>query len=460
MISRAECKEWASKDLLAYIQFCDDKYKVARVHQHVAKVLHRVERGQCKRLILNMPPQHGKSRLCTVELPTWLLGKNPRTNIICASYGQSLANRNSSEARDRMVTGEYSYLFDTKLHAQLQAVNEWRTEERGGYRAAGITGPVTGHRADGLIIDDPFKDHAEAHSASQRENVWNWFLSTAYTRLSEKGFIIIIMTRWHVDDLVGRLIDKDRQEELQNAGVESEKWEHINLPALAEEEDPLGRSEGDALCPELYGLERLKAIRITLGTYLWTALYGGSPVRKGGNYVNIEDFQIAKPGNVPEGLRWMRYWDLATEEKETADYTASVKGAIDDDGNLYLADMVNKKLEWPKSKQLIKDLAESEMIVVGIEAVAGFKVAYQEVKGVVSDNVVVTEQGVDKDKLTRALPWIALTEAKKVFLVQGEWIAAFGIQAEAFPSAPNDDMIDAVSGVYSMLTGGREILVA
>lgn len=452
-----EIRDLAKNDLLFFTAVCDPKYQIAELHEFLARELHKIATGETKRLILSLPPQHSKSRTTTVELPTWLLAFDPTWKVAVASYGQDLANRNSREARERMDTEGFRFFSDTRINPVHAAVDSWTVIGGGSYKAVGIGGPLSGHSVDLLIIDDPIKNPEEAFSATYRDKVWDWYLSVAYTRLSPRGAIILISTRWHPDDLTGRLL------KAQAEG--GDQWRHINFMAIAEEGDMLGRAPGEALWPQRYTIERLKQIREALGSFLWAALYEGRPTEKGGNYIDVGAFEVVLPSEVPEGLRWMRFWDLAATQKEATkasdpDYTAGVKGAIGPNGEFYLADMIAGQWEWPKARERIKNVAAAERILVGIEAVSGFKTAYANLREVLPADVMSMEVGADKDKLTRALPWIALTEARKVRLVKGDWIVAFMRQAEEFPRSAHDDMVDAVSGVYGMLTGGMRVLVA
>lgn len=456
-VVRAEARD----DLLFYTQFCDPSYCVGSVHRHVARVLERVARGELKRVIINLPPRHGKSRLTTVEFPTWVMGRDPRRQFILASYSANLATKHSREARLRIVERRFNFLFPgVDLFRGAMRAEAWSTTSGSHYRCAGVGGTITGHGADFLIVDDPFADHAEAHSPTIRETVWNWYLSTLYTRLAPGGAIIIIMTRWHTDDLVGRLLSPLRQEDLRGTGAIEEAWHVVKLPALAKAADPMGRPEGTALWPESYPAERLRAIQATVGHYLWASLYDQEPTQQGGNYIDSADFVVVPRDRIPEGLRWMRFWDLATSAKESADFTVGVKGAIDKAGNLWLADLWRGQWEWPRARAMIKQVAETEAILVGVESVGGFKSAFQNLREVVSGSVVLNEVGVETDKLTRALPWIALTEQRKVFLVAGNWISDFLTECRTFPSGAHDDQVDAVSGVYQMLKRPVQIFLA
>lgn len=472
--SRSEVYQDAYNDFLFYIQLCDPRYRPGKMHEFIAHKLGLVARGESLRLILNTPPQHGKSRMTAIEFATWLLGRNPRINIAVASYGQKLSNRASREARKRIQSPVYQWLFpETRL--AYGAVEHWGTTAGGSFRAVGVGGGITGLPADVIIIDDPLKGHEEATSFAYREKIWEWFVSEVMTRLSPTGVIIVIMTRWHVDDLCGRLLDPKRIEEMKALGFDRDIYKHIKLPAIAKENDLLGRKPGEALWPEKYSSDWIRAQMALMGTYQSAALYDGDPVIKGGNYISIEQFQTIKPQHVPPNLCWMRFWDLAATEaeeikKNDPDETAGVSGAIrrleqlGPDGKpieeLYLRDMVYWKDKWPVSREKIRVIAQAEKILIGVEAVSGFKTAADNLREVLPEDVMMRQVGVDGDKLTRALPWIALAENKRVFLVEGEWNTPFMLQAESFPDGDHDDRVDCVSGVYRMLKSGRVILLA
>lgn len=397
------------------------------------------------------------------------MGHNPSKHVVLASYSANLSKERSVEARHRTLEPIYHRIFPGMRSRGIKASSEfWGTNKWGSFKAVGVGGSLTGRGADLLIVDDPFSNYEEAHSQTIRDNVWNWFLSVAMTRLSPDATVIIIMTRWHVDDMVGRLMDPSFQK-LLGDGPDSEKFERINLPALADTDDPLGREQGESAYPEKFTAERYKAIQSLLGSYLFSALYQGNPVRKGGNYCNVDDFVICDREEVPADLRWSRFWDLATSEDTMADFTASPAGAMGPPPgwkpkplpsggfeempktHFYIRDMIRGQWEWPKSRERIRATAELERIEVGIEAVAGFKTAFQNVREVLPGHIPLREIGVSKDKLTRALGWMAMVEAKKVILVRGDWINEFKSEVEAFPAGKHDDMVDGVSGVYGMV---------
>ena len=190
----------------------------------IAEKLEAVERGEIDRLMINMPPRHGKSELASRRFPAWFLGRHPNKSVIAASYNSDLAADFGRQVRNIVAAREYANLFETKLAEDSRAANRWNTDAGGSYVAAGVGTAITGGGADILLIDDPVKDREEADSEIQRQKVWDWYTSTAYTRLAPGGRIIVIQTRWHEDDLSGRLLVE------QAKG--GDKWEILELPAI------------------------------------------------------------------------------------------------------------------------------------------------------------------------------------------------------------------------------------
>lgn len=242
--------------LLDFTQATYGNYTPKPYHRALASALEQVERGEITRLMIFCPPRHGKSELASVRFPAWYLGRNPDKKLIAASYGAGQAYKFSRKARNLMQSPAYRRLFPgSRVASDAGAVQFWALENlEGQYAAAGIGGPITGEGADCILIDDPVKDHTAAMSLTIRENAYDWYVSTAYTRLNdERGAIILIQTRWHEDDLAGRLL-----QEMADGG---DQWTVIRFPALAEADDPLGREEGEALWPERFSTAALERTR-------------------------------------------------------------------------------------------------------------------------------------------------------------------------------------------------------
>lgn len=410
-----------------------------------------VAAGRIKRLMVFMPPRHGKSELTSRYFPAWYLGIFPDRRIILASYEADFAATWGRKARDLLEEHGPSF-FGIKVSQKSAAANRWDIDgHEGGMVTAGVRGPITGKGADVIIVDDPVKNDQEANSTTYRDATWEWYLATLSTRLQRDGAIILIMTRWHEDDLAGRLL------RAQEEG--GDRWEVLSLPAIAEEKDSLGREPGEPLCPAMFPLSMLGATRERLGSYWWAALYQQRPSPAGGGIFKREWFRTVPLEQAPMWLPWVRYWDLATSTKTTADYTVGAKVALAEDGTIWIADVVRGRWEWPDARKVIVQTAllDSSGTAVGVEKVGFQGAAWQELlrePALAAHTILPAE--VDRDKVSRAMPWAARAEAGKVTLVAGQWVGEFLSELETFPHGAHDDQVDAVSGAVQMLAQAVE----
>lgn len=415
-------------------------------HQlYLYDALDRVTRGTCKRLMIFMPPRHTKSETVTVRYSAFRLEQQPKLNIIMGSYNQKLANRFSRKIR-RIAQTRIAMSPDRK------AVDEWETAIGGGVRAVGVGGGITGFGGDLIIIDDPVKSREEAESETYRDKCWDWYNDDIHTRLEPGGSIVLIMTRWHDDDLAGRLLKTMKEE---GGG---EQWEVVNLPALAEENDPLGRAEGEALCPERYDVSALEAKKKQIGAYSFAALYQQRPTPAEGALFKRDWFPADHVlDKAPEGLRWARGYDLAVSIKTSADYTASFRCAFDRDGNLYIADGFRKRIEYPEQRRYVvrKMVSEGKQTQHGIEKALHGQAFVQDLRTVPAvRGIAFKAVKVENDKYTRALPWANLAEEGKVYLIKGPWISEFMDEILRFTGKgdTHDDQVDAVSIAVQLLS--------
>lgn len=306
----------ASRERL--IPFCltyDKNYIANWHHKKLAEALEAVERGEILRLIVEMPPRHGKSQLGSIDFPAWYLGRNPDKEIITASYSGELARDFGGKTRDVINDPQYQAIFTTRLKADSKSKDKWRTQEGGSYTSVGIGGPITGRGAHILLIDDPFKNREEAESRLIRDKIWDWYTSTAYTRLEKGGAVIVIMTRWHTDDLVGRLLDR------QDKG--GDQWVRVRFPAIAQEQEE-HRDIGEALWSEKYDLAALQNIKANVGIYDWQALYQQNPVASETQEFRKEWIRYYEDHEIQnKDLYYYTMVDLAGE-KEDADHNAIV----------------------------------------------------------------------------------------------------------------------------------------
>lgn len=417
-----------------------------RHQQYLYSALQKVTDGVTKRLMIFMPPRHSKSETVTVRYAAYRLEQNPKMNVILGSYNQKLANRFSRKVK--RIAG--SRLAISK---ERKAVEEWETAIGGGLRAVGVGAGITGFGGDLILIDDPVKSREEAESEAYREKCWDWFNDDLYTRLEPDAAIVLTMTRWHDDDIAGRLL-----KEMDEGG---EKWEVVSLPAIAEDSDPLGRKKGEALCPDRYDLEALEKRRAKLGAYSFAALFQQRPVPIEGALFKRGWFKdkVIDADALPANLNWARGYDLAVSQKTSADYTASFRCAFDKAGNLYIADGFRKRLEFPDQQRfVVKRMVSEKNTVHGIEKALHGEALVQSLRRVPAvRHVAFKAVKVDTDKYTRALTWANLAEEGRVFLVRGGWCDEFLDEVCRFTGKgdTHDDQVDAVSLAVGMLSKRR-----
>ena len=287
-------------------------------HQRIAEQLEAVERGDIDRLMIFMPPRHGKSELASKRFPAWCLGRDPKRQIIAASYNSDLASDFGRNVRNIVAAPEFGQVFTgVSLAPDSQAANRMNTNRGGTYVAAGVGTAVTGRGADIALIDDPFKDREEADSERRRETVWDWYRSTLYTRLMPGGAVVLIQTRWHEDDLAGRLLEHEGR--VEDGG----QWTVLDLPAID--------ASGAALWPEWYDVPALMRIKDTIGQREWSALYQQQPQPDEGTYFQrdwLQEWTTLPP------LNYYGTSDYAVTDG-AGDYTVHRIWGVDQHGTIY-----------------------------------------------------------------------------------------------------------------------------
>ena len=310
----------AQRSLCMFTLRFQASYQAGWVHQDICKRLekfsHDVIARKSPRLMLFMPPRHGKSTIVSKNFPAWHLGHRPEHEIIITSYAASLATKFSKQVRELVRNPAYEAVFKTRIDPENQGAEMWMTTKGGGLLAAGVGGPLTGNGAHILVIDDPVKNREEAESMTSRQSVKDWYTSTAYTRLAPGGGVLICQTRWHDDDLSGWLL-----EEAKNGGDE---FEVVVYPAIATQDEyqlPNGkvvtfpmagakklRARGEALHSDRYDVKALKQIERAVGPRDWAALYQQTPVPDTGNYFDKGYFRFYE-GAAPGPLNIYAAWD-------------------------------------------------------------------------------------------------------------------------------------------------------
>lgn len=320
----------AAQDLMSFCVATDKNYDPQFFHRVIAEALMKIETGEIKRLLIELPPRSGKSQLTTINFLAWYLGRHPDKNIITASYNSDLASKFGGQTRDLMNEPAYKMIFpQSGLKEDTTAKNYWRTKQGGGYLAVGVGGTATGFGADIIAIDDPVKSSEEADSEVYREKVWDWYTHVARTRLEKDGAIILCMTRWHSDDLAGRILDREV--------TGGERWHRVTFKAVAEENDRY-RDVGDVLWPKKYSKEDLVNTRHEIGERAFYSLYQQTPIA-GENQIFRPEWMKKEfePASL-EGKTLNRYItiDVANTEKDGADYTGVLVVDIDADNNWYI----------------------------------------------------------------------------------------------------------------------------
>lgn len=436
----------ARQSLIEFTKYTLPQYIEAKHHTLIAEKLEAVERGEIDRLMINMPPRHGKSELASRRFPAWFLGRHPNKSIIAASYNSDLASDFGRQVRNIVSSGEYAPLFKTALAEDSRAANRWNTAQGGSYVAAGVGTAITGRGADILLIDDPIKDRQEADSETQRETVWDWYTSTAYTRLAPGGRIIVIQTRWHEDDLSGKLLAE------QARG--GDKWDVLELPAI--------NDDGAALWPDFYPIEALERIRAVLPARDWSALYQQRPAPDEGDYFKREWFKwYTVP---PNHLRTYGASDYAVTAKG-GDYTVHVVAGVDPDDNLYILDMWRSQAEshvWVEEfinlVQKHRPLNWGEEQGQIIKSLGPFIDKRMRERRVYCRREAMASVA---DKPTRCRSFQARAAMGKVYLPHNApWIADLLGEMMNFPVGKHDDQVDALGLIGRMLdtmTSGRPI---
>ncbi|WP_081386731.1 phage terminase large subunit [Paenibacillus odorifer] len=422
------------------------------------KALMDVSEGRIKRLIVTMPPRHGKSERVSKKFPVWHIGRYPNDEIILASYALSLSRDNNRIARDTFM--DRSGIFGVQISGARQSAESWGIEgHRGGVNAAGVGGPITGKGARIAIIDDPLKNAEEANSEVTRESLWSWYTSTLYTRLTPDGRIIVVMTRWHEDDLVGRLLKKEA-DEIKDGTHKGERWTVINFPAIAEDNDYLGRKPGEALWPEFgFDTQRLEQIKSDVGSYVFNSLYQQRPSAAGGTIFKRQHFKyfreevlhvsahyllVGEKRYEKNACRIFQTVDTANSEKTINDFFVVTTFYVTPDNDILVYDVFRTHITGPDQKPLMKEMNyRYRPIFQAIEDKTFGTNLIQEMK---REGMTVMPIKVDKDKVTRSLPIAARYEAGKVYHREGApWLTDLEDELLSFPRGKHDDQVDTLS---------------
>ena len=422
------------------------KYRPSRVHRMVAEQLERVERGEIDRLMLCVAPRHGKSELASRSYPAWCLGRNPSRKFIAASASVDLARDVGRAVRNIVASPGYGLIYpNVSLEPDSKAAYRWSTAQGGSWYSVGAGGDILGRGGDVITIDDPYGSMAAAQSPVMREGVWRWYTGTIYNRLEPNGAIVVIASRLHEDDLQGRLIEK-----MRSGDSDADQWTIVELPAIAEGNDLIGREAGEALWPERFPVSSLERIRANTFARDWNALYQQKPVPEAGEFFLVDNMPTR---DLPDVIERVRAWDLAGSRN--GDFAVGVRLGKTRDSK-FVVEHVQRFRGLPnevEDKVLETARADGTAVKVSLPKDPGQAGVHQ----VLSltrllagfDVVSSPETG---DKMTRAKPFAAQVNVGNVALAGGGWVAGYRDELRSFPHGKYDDQIDASSRAFMEIT--------
>lgn len=450
------------------------RWRPARHLLHLADVIVQAVAADDGRAAVSMPPRHGKSELTSHYTPAWYLGTHPERQVLLSSYEATFAAEWGRKARDTLA--EWGpRLYGVRVHPSANArdgwlLQRWNATARawvdtgGGMFTAGVGGAMTGRGANLLVIDDPIKNRQEADSPTRRRQVWEWYTAVARTRLAPSATVLVVMTRWHHDDLVGRLqhgVDDDDVAGVAELEADAgDVWQTVNLPALAEDGDLLGRAHGEALWPSQYPRLALLKVRGSVGPRVFTGLYQGAPAPASGtvferaafNYWSwVHGTRKVVEVTTPEGrtvrypvqqLRRFATVDLAISERTSADWTVVATWGLTPDGKLLLLDRVRARTATDHEAMIVAAWTlHKPLTVVGIEAT---QFQAKIVSALQRTAVPVVALHPDGDKVTRALLAQAY-QARTYWPAHATWLSEWEDELTAFPRGAHDDQVDVLS---------------
>jgi predicted phage terminase large subunit-like protein len=452
----------ARVDFREFVKISKHDYEFNWHHELICEKLQDFYEGKIKRLMVFTPPRHGKSELVSRRFPAWVLGRNPNAKIIATSYAAEIASSFNRDVQRIIDEKKYHELFPatTLSGSNVRTTQNWLrnndifevVDHKGYYRCAGVGGPITGLGGDYLLIDDPFKNYEEATSHTIRQKVWEWYCSTLWTRQEKNAGIMLVQTRWHEDDLAGRLL-----EEMKSGGEFAEQWEVVCLPAISEEKRPDDpREEKEALWPNKYDMKWLQSARATLGTTQFNSLYQQNPIPSGGIFIQASWLKEYQDTNYIINFdKIIQSWDMSFGSTgENASYVVgSVYGKHG--SRVYLLDQVRGRWSfpetlaqfrlltsrWPKSSgKLVEKKANGAAVIESLE---------KEIDGIIA----IEPKGSKESRLASVQP---IYEAGNIFyptVGNCPWISDHIGEMVSFPNGKNDDRVDAESQALNYLRG-------
>ena len=429
-------REVAQNDFMAFVKHVYEGFIEGTHHKQVARQFEKLSMNPGSRIIVNMPPRHTKSEFASYLLPAWLIGKNPELKIIQTTHTAELAVRFGRKVRNLMELEVYKEIFpDVDLRADSKAAGRWETGQGGEYFAAGVGGAITGRGADLLIIDDPHSEQ-DALSDTAMEHAYEWYTSGPRQRLQPGGSIVVVMTRWSLKDLTGKLI------KAQASDVMADQWDVVEFPAILPSDN--------VLWPEFWKKEELLKVKASLSVGKWNAQWQQNPTAEEGAIIKKEWWNKWEKDSIPPVSYIMQSYDTAFSKKETADYSAITTWGVfqpSEGGpdNIILMDAKRGRWDFPELKSnAMEEYKYWEPDMVLIEAKASGTPLTDELR-TMGIPVVNYTPSKGRDKHTRMHMVAPIFESGKVWAPEKKFSEEVIEECAAFPNGEHDDFCDSMS---------------
>ena len=434
LLEEKKKQEAIRQDFLSFLKHMWPSFIEGEHHKIMADKFNKVASGEIKRLIINMAQRHTKSEFASNFLPAWMIGKQPDLKIIQATHNAELAVRFGRKAKSLMDSEEYKEIFNTRLREDSQAAGKWETAQGGEYYAAGVGGSITGRGADLLIIDDPHSEQ-DAMNRASFDRVYEWYTSGPRQRLQPGGRIIMVMTRWNVADLTGKLQRAQKE-------PKADQWEVIEFPAIM--------PSGKPVWPEYWKLEELESVKASVAIGKWNAQYQQNPTAEEGSIIKREWWNVWEKDEIPPLMHVIQSYDTAFMKKETSDYSAITTWGVfkpdeDTPPQLILVDAVKDRFEFPELRKIAKeqyDYWKPETVIVEAKA-SGLPLTYELRKlGIPVINLTPSK---GNDKHTRVNSVAPLFESGMVWAPDAKFAEEVIEECAAFPLGDHDDLVDSMT---------------
>jgi len=463
LINNEILRRKACNNLLAFTRYTKRDYQINWHHQEITKKLHTFIERRIKRLVILMPPRRGKSELCTVRLPAFIYGIKPTSDVVLTSYSDTLTTQMSMNIQRVMESDYYSHIFpgirlpsprDTnvkKTSDYFDIMNidkpKGKFKKAGSFRCTGVGGGLSGMGFDYGIVDDPIKNAQDAASKTMRDKVFEWYNSVFRTRMAPNACILIVMTRWNEDDLVGRLL------KIQEQDPSADKWEVLSFEEIKEDMTNRldKRNSGEVLWPSRFSLEEAERTKASIGSYYWESLYQQRPTSFRGNIIKRSDIHIMAEFTIPEKVTFkVHSWDLTFKETADGSYVVFQEWCRGESGKYYCTHMVRKRMGFSDTleEMLHQANARPDYNAILIEAKANGDAIIDVVRKKLSRVVAINVKASKEERVQAVSP---IFEAGQVWLINSAWSDTFVSEVASFPNAANDDIVDCCSQALSYM---------